>query len=102
MKISQATAVEKALPVPFGDATLNVSYRPLTYTVTELEKMETGDAKAAQIIDSMLRLLVSWDLTDEFDQPVPLTADALREIPTHIFTGIMQAVGKDQTPSGEA
>ncbi len=102
MKISQATAEEKPLAVKFGEATLNVVYRPLTYTVTELEKMEAGDARAAQVVDSMLRLLVSWDLTDEDENPVPLTEEALREVPTHIFTGIMQAVGKDQTPSGEA
>lgn len=102
MKISQATAEVKTCEAKFGEATLHFEYRPLTYTVEEMERMQEGTPRAGAIVDSMLKLLVSWDLTDDDEQPIPLDEDALRKVPSHIFTGIMQAVGKDQTPSGEA
>ncbi len=113
MKISQATAEVKPLTAKFGEGVLNFEYRPLTYTVEEMERMQEGTPKAGAIIESMMKLLVSWDLeydpeTDADDEGEPLTGvvplepDPLRKIPSHIFTGIMQAVGKDQTPSGEA
>jgi hypothetical protein len=102
VKISQATADSKPCSATFGENVLNFVYRPLTYTVAEMEAMQEDTPRPGAIIESMMKLLVSWDLTDEDDVVIPLEADALRTIPSHIFTGIMQAVGKDQTPSGEA
>ncbi len=101
MRISQAVAEEKPLAVDFKGATLNVVYRPLTYTVREMDAL--GESKDTErIIKTMLRLLVSWDLTDENDTPVPIETEPLRDVPTHIFTGIIKAVGKDQAPDPEA
>lgn len=112
MKISQATAKPKPLEVTFGEAKLNVQYKPLTYTVREMDELQDSkDVK--QIVSTMKRLVVSWDLTDDDEQPVALdymlnedesvnVADPLLDIPSHIFTGILKAVAEDQKPSGEA
>lgn len=123
MRISEADTEAKDIDVQFGKATLHVTYKPLTYTVREMDAL-AGSRDAGQIIETMKRLVVAWDLDDKQGNRVPLDHpmddvmqedgsgpsgrkrpaddDPLRDVPSHIFTGIIQAVGKDQTPSGEA
>ncbi len=100
MRISEATIEQKPLAVTFGSATLNLVYRPLSYTVKEMEDA-TKDRDPKNIVRTMQRLLVEWDLTDDDNNPIPLSDEALVEIPSHIFTGIMQAVAKDSRPDPE-
>ena len=99
------------LPVPFGETTLTVEYRPLSYTVKEMRKI-VDSKDPAMIVDSIKRLVTKWDLEDA-DGVVPLDHpldddgkvredDPLLEIPTNIFTGIMKAVQADQSVPGEA
>ncbi len=110
-KISDLRAKPKALEVPFGEVPLNVEYLPLSYTVREMELIsESKDAK--QIVDTMKRLVHSWDLEDDngivkTDHPRDEDGnvqndDPLMDIPTHIFTEILKRVAEDQKPSGEA
>lgn len=108
MRISDAVSPARPIVVPFVGATLNVEYRPMSYTPEQLDKMQAEAAKAkdpkaavAGMVDQMVQLIVSWDLTDNADQPIPVTTEALRGVPLNVFTEVMRAVGRDQT-SGEA
>lgn len=100
MRISQAVAEASDIEVPFGSEVLRVRYRPLTYTVREMTEIRESQDEG-RIVDTMLRLLESWDLTQDDGTPVPIDADALRDVPTHIFAGILKAVAKEQEPDPE-
>lgn len=108
MRLSEAVSPARTIPVPFVNATLQVEYRPMSYTPEELDAMqakalEAKDAKAGvdSMIDSMLNLLVGWDLTDDEDNPIPVTREGLRKVPLNVYTAITQAVAKDQAAGGE-
>jgi hypothetical protein len=118
MKLSQATAKERDLPggVQFGEEALQVTYRPLTYTVREMDAMKDSQ-DTNRIIETVKRLIVRWDLTDNDETPIPIDHpmvededgklvpaddDPLRDIPTHIFSEILRAVNEDQQPDPEA
>lgn len=113
MKLSQAGAKAKTIPVEFeGGAVLEVTYKPLTYTVNEMDAMR-GETDPSRIIETVKRLVTKWDLTDDAEVPIPLDHpvdedgkpakdDPLRDVPTHIFGEIIRAVGEDQQPDPEA
>lgn len=117
MRLSQAVAPARKLSVPFDQGeSLNVEYRPASYTVAELDALQADAANTARIVDSMLRTLISWDLeydpeddgapTDEDGKPlegvIPLSTEALTQhVPTSVFVVIMQAMQADQSASAE-
>lgn len=117
MRLSQAVSEAKDVKVTFaGGATLAVTYRPLSYTVREMDAARADAENTDRIIDTMKRLIVRWDLTDDDDRPialdfpydevdgkqVPSPDDPLRDIPTNVFTEILTAIAEDAKPSGEA
>jgi hypothetical protein len=99
MQIADALGEETSLAVSFPKGQLNIVYRPMTYTVAELEQLQRSDKDPVQIVNSMLDLLVSWDLTDGDGAPVPIDYESLRQkVPTAIFLRILRAVNEDQGP----
>lgn len=108
MRLSDAVSPARPITVPFVGDVLNVEYRPMSYTPEQLDKMQADAAKAkdpkaavAGMVDQMLKLLVSWDLTqDDGSTPIPITAEGLRGVPLNVYTEVMRAVARDQT-SGE-
>ncbi len=102
MKISQATAKPTDLDVPFdGDVVLKVKYRPLTYTVREMESLQEDERNVARIIETIQRLVVEWDLEDDEGNIVGLDDESLRDIPTHIFLQIIREVSNHQSVGAE-
>lgn len=120
MRISEALSEAVDIVVPFANnVNLNVTYRPMSYTVAQLDKLaaetvkregETDDEfkerrKAAneRIIDMVQNVLVAWDLTDESDVAIDFRdREVMREkVPTNVFTGILHAIRRHQS-SGEA
>ena len=102
MRISDAISPDTDLDVAFGAQTLKVRYRPPSYTVAELETLvaeaATRGTDPMKIVDSMRRLLVSWDLVKDDDTPVDIASDEdMRNVPTSIFIGIIRAVNADQS-----
>lgn len=116
MRISDAVADEREIEVPFGPHKLQVTYRPLTYTVAEMDAISRDERNPRRIIETIKRLVVKWDLEhddlvneDGKGVIVPLDHpeddyenDPLRHIGTHIYSKIIQAVNADQQASGEA
>jgi len=124
MRLSAAVANARPIQVGFAEgAVLSVTYRPSKATPADLDRIaaeqeaaEEANKKAGrgknrisraevrQMVTSMAELLVSWDLTDDNDNPIdPTDPDALMDVPSHVFVSIMKAVGKDQTdPEADA
>lgn len=115
MRISEAVAETAEIEVPFGPHVLHVTYRPLTYTVAQMDEMAKDEKNTRRIIDTIKRLVVQWDLEqdDLVDESgkgvlVPLDhpedeyeTDPLRDVGTHIFTKILKAVGQHQAADAE-
>jgi hypothetical protein len=125
VRISEGLGVPTDLKVTFpSGATLNIVYKPTSYTMLDIERLEKESKKSPRrIIDAIRRLVLKWDLTDDGGQPVPLEApasastvvvtgdslktvqtepesddDPLLAIPTIIFMYILRAVNEDQNP----
>ena len=104
MKLSEAKSDLKPLAVAFDSgAVLNVTYRTPEYTPYEMAKIvDTKNPDPTRIIGMILKVVESWDLTDEAEKPIPLTPDGIGEnVGVGVLRKIMEAVGKDQQP-GEA
>ena len=113
MRISQALSRARDIKVEFEEATLHVTYRPVSYTLEEMDRLqadttETGgtkeqrSARIDRVAGTISRLVVSWDLTDEEDRPInPSDIETLRNVPFNIISEVIQAVRRDQQ-AGEA
>lgn len=112
MRISEALAPTREIEVRFDSAVLNVTYRPAAYTIEELERLEENDgdktpeqrrARLERLLDSVGRMVVSWDLTNDDETMIdPRDRDTLRRsVPLPVFNEIMRAVREDQR-AGEA
>lgn len=99
MRISEALGERLPLAVQFpsSGSVLNVVYTPAAYTVAELEELQKAERDTSRIIKSVQDVVLEWDLTDDDGQPVPLTTEALRHVPTSIFMQIIRAVNEDQS-----
>lgn len=104
MKLSEAKSDLKPLEVAFDSgAVLNIAYRTPEYTPYEMAKIVDRDnPDPIKIIGMILKVVESWDLTDDDGQDIPLTTDGVGEnVGIGILRRIMEAIGKDQMP-GEA
>lgn len=101
-KLSELTASRKTITVPFGDAALKVIYRPAVVT-PRLQKAVAQAQRDQDIEAGMLvpisKLIASWDLTDDQDERIDLTPDALADVPAALLLGIMEAIGEDMAPN---
>lgn len=117
MRISDAVSPARPLEVHFATGTLNIEYRPSSYTIAEADKLVTESAefneqatpeqkreRLHKVADTIASIIVAWDLEHDDGTPIsPQDKDALAHIPMSIFTEIIGAVNADQkvTP-GEA
>lgn len=108
MRISGALAQARSLKVPFEGEELNISYRPSSYSVEELEKLVSDEESGAKkiepsrIIDIIQQMVITWDLTEDNGEPIHLSdRQRLKQLPTSIYTVILQTVKADQSV-GEA
>lgn len=107
MKISEALSPARDIEVRFEAAVLNVTYRPAAYTIEEIETLEAADgektpeqrhARMERLLDTIGRVVVSWDLTHDDESMIdPLDRATLRtQVPTPVFIEIVKAIREDQ------
>jgi hypothetical protein len=120
MRISDALSEAVDIVVPFANgAKLNVTYRPVSYTIEQLDKLaeetvrregETDEEfkerrrKATErIIDMVQNVLVAWDLTDNNEVVIDFNSreEMRTQVPLNVMTGILAEIRKTQS-SGEA
>jgi hypothetical protein len=108
-----AVPVEKGFDPETGEpirATLNVVYRAHIYDreleeeLTELAR-SAGEAPilAAAKIAMFCRAVASWDLRRHADdpEPIPITPEALRDVPIDVIDLVMDAIRADRAPKAQ-
>jgi len=116
VRIDEAIAETKPLKVFFGDAVLNIEYRPPAYTIAQMTEAAADKGNPERLISMIQDLVVGWDLTrtekllddngeqvGEQEIPVDINndEDVRLYVPTTIIMGIVKAVRSDNDPSGE-
>ena len=104
MRLSEASAPAKPLEVQFpSGAVLHITYRVPEYTPNQASELVNQASKDPRRMAEMtVRVVESWDLTDEKDKPIALKADVIAEkVHLGVLSTIMKAVNADQMP-GEA
>lgn len=112
----------RTIPVPFGDETINVTYRLSVYSTREsLETQryqremqrktaagevtsEDDEAMMDWLIAQAIRLIESWDIvTDEKSgEMFPITEENLWQLDPALLNSIIVEIGKDKSPNGTA
>jgi hypothetical protein len=124
-KLSQIGAERKSLFVPVGeedsDSGVNIVYRPKAYTVALEDKLEEVASRTFQSVSVILMLagfhpgdpgwqdtdepveglLVSWDLTNDDETPIPIAVESLKPIPLEFLTSVLDAIQSDAKPNRE-
>ena len=128
MKMSDALKDIKDLKVDFGaGGILNVIYRPPSWTPAEMEAL-AADKDIKKIVDQVRKLVIQWDLTDDYNNLIPLElpaaapavvvtgdngevveqedppapVDPLMHVPISIYMKIIQAINADGKPDPQA
>jgi len=130
MKISDALKEVRDLDVHFASEVLHITYRPPSWTPAELEELQ-ADKNIRRIVEQIRKLVVKWDLTDEYQRLVPLELpavearhavvrengdpvdtdpaldaapphDPLMHVPLSIYMKIITAINSDGRPDPQA
>lgn len=79
---------------------LNVVARPMAITA-ELTARINNATDENEVLAIVVDVVESWDLIAG-GQPVPLTVEALRPVPSMVIAAVLKAIGKVGDDSGEA
>lgn len=125
MRISDALKEVKDLKVDFGaGGVLTIIYRPPSWTPAEMDAL-SKDKDIKKIVDQVRKLVVQWDLTDDYnaliplEEPKPITVtsedgtalenvsadvpyDPLMHVPISIYMKIIQSINADGKPDPQA
>lgn len=106
IKLHQLSAsTPKSLAIPFGDAVLNIDYKPTAVT-PNLEARE-AERKAQGIVmtgvaEFLAEIITSWDLVDDKGKPIPPTRDTLMGFGMDVLGVISKAIQEDLVPNPPA
>ena len=88
----------------FQDEPVQITYRP-NYMTPERQSIMAAatEAKAATegFVELVVGMIVSWDVLDEHDEPVAVTAEFVRQLPYSFLAAAVMAAGEAMQP-GEA
>lgn len=99
-RVSQIDRKEKELSLYEGQ--LHITYSPakVTPAVEGRAMALAGEQRAlAMTVEVLVSVLSRWDLLDDNDQVIPLTHEAMAEVPGMVLSEIMQAVMEDLRPN---
>lgn len=95
-KLSAIANDKTKLTVPLGqDEELKVTYRPSRMTprlMEQVQQAEKDGSISGALLAPLAELLVSWDLTDDEEEPIPTTVEALSGVPFVILRHVLEAV----------
>lgn len=87
-RLSELLGDESEIVVSFPAADVHITYRPSVYTRTfeaqlnSLDTIETDEEARDKCDDLLSQLIVSWDLTDEEDEPIrPKRGEIAEKVP---------------------
>lgn len=102
MRLSELIKETKKLAVVYKTAAnefvINLEYRTQAVTIGFFDELQdkTGIERVVYQIE---KVLVSWDLTDDDNKIIPVTAEAIKEnnIPIYLLSSILGAIAQDRT-----
>lgn len=100
MRLSQL-GQRRTVTVPYDDAEVKVVFKPAVINQEWLDRVtaipDDGEGSDTQV--SLLAMaLVSWDVLDDNDEPMPPSEELLRHIPIDLRNAIMQAIMEALAP----
>lgn len=100
MKLGNLTRNQRSCVIDFYGEELSITYRPGVYTPRNEEEMKDNPTVKA-MVGFLTKLLVSWDLTGDNEELIPITENSLYDIPSPLLLKILSGVW-DDVSSGEA
>lgn len=88
--------VTKRCPVSFEweEETINLAYRPYSEQLEQEARGEDGEWDAESIKALLTIVLIDWDITSD-GQPVPITLETLKALPTELVFAMFYVVLED-------
>jgi len=103
MRLSQMQETVAEATVKWGEHTIAFGYHPAKVTPASLDAMldQAEDEDVNVLSDALLPLLASWEITDDEDVPLPITADTLRTLPFALLASFMASIQEGMLPPDE-
>lgn len=105
MKLSTVKSERKKLTANFDDlGDLHITYVPgmLTPEVEdELQEALEQPGSGKFVCEFASRLIEEWDLLDDDDVPIPLTAEGLKQVPIPFMGDVLAKIREDMNPGEE-
>ncbi len=101
LDLKQYKGATRPVAVAVGTETLNLSYRPASFTPNlrkEIARLSEDDADA--LAKYLLPLLASWDLTDA-GKPVEITLEILNDLGYQLLNAIFGVIIADVNPASD-
>lgn len=101
MRLSDLTSETKKLAVVYKTAanefTIVVEYRTQAVSLGFLSEVNAKEG-LDKTVYQLENVLVSWDLTDDNDKVIPVTAEAIKEnnMPVYLLYSILDAIVQDR------
>jgi hypothetical protein len=98
MKLSQLVEDRRTVTIPVGTGTITLGYNPGGVTprmFAMADEAQDGTVNIANMVAMMVPMLIDWDVTDDDDRPLPLTAAGLMDVPIQILVKVMEVIGED-------
>lgn len=92
MKLSEITDKRVDCAIAFGQETLNVVYNPAFLTPAREQQM-ADETESQQVAELIVGTVLEWDLTDDDGTPIPLTIEAVKDLPVILLGRIFSAIG---------
>lgn len=107
MRVSELTKETKMLEVVYkttsGTFPVMVEYRTQAVTLGFLKELEQAQG-ADKIVYQVTQVVKSWDLLDDNDKVIPITAEAIEAagVPVYLLSSILGAIADDRLIGDEA
>ena len=101
MKMSDLFKKRSELAVEFDDQTINIAFAPNRLDARVM-MMVAGPMAPTVLVDVLSHLILDWDFTDDDGKKLPVTEDALAELPVALLMKIANAVVEEINGSKNA
>lgn len=99
MKLSQLVDYRRSVTIPVGGGTITLGYNPagvtprMFATIEVLQESPDNPRIVSMAMAEMLsQMATNWDVTDDDGAPLPLTTDALMDVPIQILSKMCEAI----------
>lgn len=100
VRLSDMKAKVKESQITWDGEAVDFAYKPNEFT---MELADQIDAAAKSEDTNVVSMLLSpviewWDVLDDKDKRIPVTADAMRQFPLNFLLALMRQITADQDP----